>query len=593
MSYHAPYAPPRRSRPSSHKTGRTAASGNLGEWDMRAYLEAFRDILPQETSSGVDVNEQTAMTYSAVWMATTFFSGMASTLPRKFGRLDESGKLQDADDHPLYRVFVEQPAPWLSAEDYFSLTIPWLINQGNIVNVKRYDAAGRVRYVIPVHPSRIVWGQIKPDSSDNRLRYPITLDDGSQQIFHQDDVFHVMGEFTRNGYIGEGVIPYANESVGMGLVTEKYGAKFFANDAHAGTVVSVEDILAPGPYERLKASWQEKTGLENAHMPVILEQGAKIDRLGIAPEQAQYLQTRKHNITEIARWYKLPVYFLKEMQDAGVRANVESESIQLVIYSLLPWLIRFERAARLQLLSAKDRRRFQFRFEVKGLLRGDSAARAAFYKEMFQTGAFTQNMILRLEDIDEDAGPDGDLRYVPANMMTVEQHKAATKQAKKLADAPAPNPNAAPSAPGESKDPADKGVPPEQQPNDRTAAVHEAHNLLLERLAAPPPTNGHAKHKPSRKASLRRYLCRIQNLQGSLLKAADAPGSFPDRVSALFDEIIPSAVPPKALSHLSPSLQEDRRAWEELYALPCQDLKAAVARRLQEKPLLSVRPAAT
>lgn len=606
---------PRRSWNPIRKIARTLVSLGFSEWDMRGYFpfptisSMFGFSGKRETHSGIEVTDDTSMTYSAVWAATTFFSSMAATLPRSFDRLDKDGNAEPAKDHPLYKAFVTRPCPWMSAEVFYSLTVPWLVNQGNIVCVKFYDSAGRIKWLVPVHPSRVHWGKIEVDKDDNKLRYPITNDEGKQVFYHQDDILHIHGKYTRNGIYSEGVIPYGGESIGMGIVTEAYGAKFFANDAHAGTVVRVKDQLGAGAYERLKTSWEEKTGLENAHSPVILEQGAELDRLGIYPEQAQYLQTRKHNITEIARWYDLPVYFLKEMTDSGVRANVESESISLVIYSLLPWLIRIEKAIWEQCLHEKDQERFQARFEVKGLLRGDSAARAAFYKELFSTGAFTPNKILELEDMEQISEEEGgNLRFVPGNLMTIEQHLAVTKQAVKVAEQPLPDPNKLPdndpNADNEnnpnndssgSKTPEQNG---EQRQNNQMQqnGNGDLYRLLAERLTSPhlqngtgsPSTNGHAA-PPKRKRTSRcgRLLRQLARIEASVLPhIAEKPGDFPTEVEFLYTRQLPAQypTPPQRIRERLDALVQDRyKLVQQLYELPCDQLKEGVQELLKQE----------
>lgn len=498
------------------------------EWDLRSYQGSPSSWFPSlyfggakaETASGTFVNEDTALNYSAVWLATTLYSSIVSTLPREMSRLLDKDASEPAKGHPLRKVFRKRICKSISSTNFFTLTVPWLINNGNIVCVKRYNSSGTVNELIPVHPSRVIWQDVK-EAPDGYLRYPIRLKREHEadyiKTFHQEDIFHVGGAYTANGFCFEGVIPHGNESIGLGMVTEKYGARFFANDAHAGTVIEVPDLLGNESFARLKNSWIDNTGPDKAHSPVILEQGGKINRLGLAPEQAQFLQTRKHNITEIARWYNLPVHMLKEMQDSGVRANIEQEGINFVVYSLLPWLVKIEEAFNEQCLHPKDQDYFEFKFEVKGLLRGDAAARAAFYKELFATGALNADTILRLEDMEPIGGTAGQQRFVPANFMTHEQHAAATKQAIRLAEAPLPQEqNTDPINPESDRNPSEPAD--QERDNNLEAKLEDVSRLLLQRLDSLPETISTKAHPvPSENGYLKEETFRaaIKELQAT------------------------------------------------------------------------------
>jgi len=590
-------------------------NANLGEWDLRAYFDRYWPLASSKTHSGVEVTHDVAMTLSSVWQATILYSSVVATLPKTFSRVLTNGKTEPATDHPLSRIFTEMVNPSMSTVNYFTLVMPWVINQGNCVNILRFDGSGRTREVWPVHPSRVAWHEIKPSPEDRKLRYPIIDDEGRRRVYHQDDILHIPGLFTQNGYVFEGVIPYASESIGTSLATNYYGARFYQNDAHAGTIVQVPTKMSQGPYDRLKATWADRTGVENAHTPVILEEGATIDRLGIHPAQAQYLESRRFDITEVARWYNLPVHMLKEMQDSGVRANIESESISFVIYSLLHWLVRVEETCRLQLLHPKDWHRFKFAIEVKGLLRGDLESRAAFYKELFAMAALSPNDALRLEDMEPLDGPVGDMRFVPANYMTVEQHIAVTKQAEKEAEQPLPDPNQAP-PPGPTQTPQQESE--QSRDNNLENRIRKQFKKVFARFDELPKENGHLKREDFndymdklRKEGLPVNLSEIphldpppreQTLEEKVLsfsalflmhsvKSLENAGKFPDKAQELYETILPNLVDKEANPELHSTLEVHYEKVQTFYDLPCQDLQPAVTSFVETELCRNASPA--
>jgi HK97 family phage portal protein len=204
---------------------------------------------------------------------------------------------------------------------------------------------------------------------------------------------------------------------------ETFGALYFGNGTHPGTIVSHPGKLSQTAHDNLQTSLSTAySGLGNAHRLLLIEEGMKVEKFGVPPEDSQFLESRQYQIPEVARWFNLPPHKLKDLTKSSF-SNIESEQISFVTDSILPWLVRFEANFNMQLLTQSDkelsgRGRLYFKHIVEGLMRGDAAARGAYYKDMWGVGAMSANEIREKEDMDPVAG--GDKHFVPLNMVALE-----------------------------------------------------------------------------------------------------------------------------------------------------------------------------
>lgn len=379
----------------------------------------------RKVTSGVMVDQTTALNYSAVWAATRLIAETIATLPRVMYQRTPTGKTL-AVGHPTFKMFKSEPNREQSGVNHWSQQIGFMVNWGDSFAEIVRDGLGRVREVWPIHASRLPAGSIRRDAS-GELVYHVRNNDGSVTPIQRSEMFHIPGILSEDGVRGRGVIVHGAESIGMGIATEQFGAAFFGNGAGPAVVMTHPKTLGPEAADNLRRSWHRRySGPNRANGMLVLEEGTTITPITIPPEQAQFLGTRQFNITEIARWYNLPVHMLREMSKSSF-SNIESESLNLVVFSLMPWITRIEDECNRQLLLEEEKDRYFFKFQLQGLLRGDMAARSAFYKEMFMMGVFSINDILELEDRNP-IGPMGDVRMVPANMMSLEKVYNASKQ---------------------------------------------------------------------------------------------------------------------------------------------------------------------
>ena len=239
-----------------------------------------------------------------------------------------------------------------------------------------------------------------------------------QIVLSQDEVLHVPG-LGFDGLIGYSPIAMAKNAIGMAIATEEYGEKFFANGASTGGVLEHPGVVKdPG---KIRESWNAVyQGSGNAHRVAVLEEGMKFQPIGIPPEQAQFLETRKFQINEIARIFRVPPHMLADLEKSSF-SNIEQQSLEFVKYTLDPWVVRWEQSMCRVLFSESEKPTYFIKFNVDGLLRGDYASRMSGYATARQNGWMSANDIRELENLDRIA-PDlgGDLYLINGAMTKLE-----------------------------------------------------------------------------------------------------------------------------------------------------------------------------
>jgi HK97 family phage portal protein len=311
----------------------------------------------------------------------------------------------------------------------------------------------------PIHPSRVTILQ----QDDNSLRYRVTQPNGQGElVLGEKDVLHIRG-LGDDGISGYSVARVAAESLGLSLAAQNFGASFFGNATMPCGVLTVPEALKDQAFKHLRESWAAHYGGSNkAGAPAILEQGMKWERMSIPPEEAQFIETRQFAIEDVARWFRMPPHKLQHLLRTSY-ASAEQMSIEYVVDTLLPWMVRWEQSIKQKLLAAKGEEELFVKHTVQGLLRGDQAARSAFYSSRFQNGSMSQNDIRELED-ENPIGPDGDVYYVPSNLTRSED----AAQGKVASAAGTQGPGFPPRAPGDDNEEdedaeTDEGEEPEDE----------------------------------------------------------------------------------------------------------------------------------
>jgi len=368
-----------------------------------------------KTLSGEDVTEYTALTYSAVFNAVSLISGTIAALPCHLMQRKGDKKIL-ADNRRMYRVLHDEWNPHMTAmagrECLMAHVLLWGNGYAEIVR-NRY---GELSELWPISPNRV-----QLELRDGAIVYRIRV--GNEDVYlPRERVLHVPG-LGFDGFLGYSVVRMACKSIGLGMALETFGALYFGNGTHPGTVVSHPGKLSQPAHDSLQQSLVSAySGLGQSHKLLLLEEGMKVEKFGVPPDDSQFLESRQFQIPEIARWFNIPPHKLKDLTKSSF-SNIESEQQSFYGDTILPWLVRLEQNFNMQLLTTSDKDlsgygRLYFKHNAEGILRADTAARAAFYSSMFNIGALSINEIRAYEDKDPIEG--GDIHLVPLNMTSLE-----------------------------------------------------------------------------------------------------------------------------------------------------------------------------
>ena len=381
-----------------------------------------------DDSAGISVSEESALTTTAVYACVKVIAESIASLPLHLMREEKRVKTR-ARDHPLYGVLHDLANEETTSLNFRETMLASLLLWGNgYARVER--KAGHVTALWFLKPSRM---EVKRDSDSGRLIYRYTAENSLQAVdFEAREIFHVIG-FSLDGIKGISPIRQARQTIGLTMATEEYGAKFFTNGARPGGVLETAGVVKDP--ERLRASWNAQfQGSRNGHRVAVLEEGVKYHTIGIPPDEAQFLETRKFQLAEICRIFRVPPHMIADL-DRATFSNIEHQAIEFVQHTLRPWIVRFEQAIYKCLLSTEERHIYYARFNVDGLLRGDYASRMQGYAVGRQNGWLSANDIRELEDLNPIEG--GDVYLVNGNM-TAATDKAPTTPEPQAQAPPAP-----------------------------------------------------------------------------------------------------------------------------------------------------------
>lgn len=356
------------------------------------------------SKSGVRVTETSSLGMPAVWRAVNLIAGTVASLPLHPYRQEEDGSAtirvtgQAAD-------LLRTPHPDMTRFELWETLLAHQLLWGNAYAWIGRSSSGQAKQLWPIHPGRVRAGR----TSDQGMKV-YSVDGGEHE--HTDWTILHLPAFGYDGVCGVSPIRVARQGIGLALAAEEYGARLFGNGSLASGILQTDQRLTSDQADALSARWKAKrSGLGSAHETMILDSGAKFQQLTIPPEDAQFLQSRSFQISEVARMFGVPPHMLMDTdKSTSWGTGIEQQSIGFVVYTLRPWLTRMEQRVS-RLLNPQPA---YAKYSVEGLLRGDSTQRAAFYKAMWEIGVFSTNDILALEE--RAAVDGGDARYRPLNM---------------------------------------------------------------------------------------------------------------------------------------------------------------------------------
>lgn len=371
------------------------------------------DLLPRH-DAGRHVSEKTSLEMAAVWRAVNLIAGSSSALPLKTYDTERARVPSVVDDpHPDLTAFELFEAMWFS-----------LLLWGNAYHQKIRDRNGEVVELWPLPASRMQVGRITPsDDFPGGKIFKLLDGKGEAHILSARDVFHIPGP-GYDGITGVSPVRLASQGIGLALAAEEYGARLFGSGSLLAGILQTEQRLDQPQAEALKERWSAMTaGLRRSHEIAVLGSGAKFQPITMPNTDAQFLESRKFQVTEVARWFGIPPHMLFDLEKStSWGTGIEAQSIGFVVYTLRPWLSRVEQRITKELLPAGT----YAEFTVEGLLRGDSAARAAFYRTMVEIRAMNPNEVRVRENLEPYDG--GDVFENP-NITTGEPNPAALSAA--------------------------------------------------------------------------------------------------------------------------------------------------------------------
>jgi HK97 family phage portal protein len=375
----------------------------------------------QPTNTGLRVSPDSALASTAVYGCVRILAEDIASLPLNvFRHLTPRGKAA-ARDHPLYDVLHNVANPEMDAMQLRQTLQGHLGLWGNAYAEIVRDNGGRVRELWPLRPDKM---HVFRDSATRRLVYRYTLppDSGGNENktkdLDPDLVLHLRG-FGADGIMGYSPIRLHREAVGLALATEAFGARFFGNDARPGIVLTHPGHLGDTGQQNLRESFEKRhLGLDASHRVAVLEEGVTIHEVGIPPEDAQFLETRKFQVVEVARMYRMPLHKINEMASATF-SNIEHQSLEYVQDTLTPWLVRWEKGIDMRLLTPTERKEYFVEHFVDGRLRGDIKSRYEAYAIGRNWGWLSANDILEREG--GNPIPGGDDYLEPLNMVPAGQ----------------------------------------------------------------------------------------------------------------------------------------------------------------------------
>lgn len=374
------------------------------------------------SSSGKVVTERSAMQMTAVYACVRILSEAIAGLPLHMYRYKEDGGKEKALDHPLYLLLHDEPNPEMSSFVFRETLMTHLLLWGNAYAQIIRNGKGEVVALYPLMPNKMTvsrdeTGQLYYTYQKSQEELP--KDNTYTVTLHPSDVLHIPG-LGFDGLVGYSPIAMAKNAIGLAIATEEYGSKFFANGAAPSGVLEHPGTIKDP--KRVRESWMSQFGgSANSNKIAVLEEGLKYTPISISPEQAQFLETRKFQINEIARIFRVPPHMVGDLEKSSF-SNIEQQSLEFVKYTLDPWVVRWEQSIQRTLLTPEEKKTYFVKFNVEGLLRGDYQSRMSGYATARQNGWMSANDIRELENLDRIPAEDGgDLYLVNGNMLPLDK----------------------------------------------------------------------------------------------------------------------------------------------------------------------------
>ena len=390
---------------------------DLIELRSQSLSRVFEEIIAnRKTTAGVDVSPEVALECSGVLACVRVLSESLASLPMNYCRRLPGGGKEVADDKHLHEVLYYQPNSWMSSFEFRELMQSWLLLWGNAYAlIKGSVEHGAVSELIPLHPSRMEVKRLENGKLRYYYRSPATLADPNPtpEEYRQDEIFHLRW-LSSDGVTGFVPTTLSRDAIALARATELHSSAFFGNGAHGGTYIETDQPQKPETLRRFRDQWDEAhSGPKNAFKTVVMPFGFKKKDDPVRNDTAQLIETRRWQLHEILRCYRVPPHLVGDLSDVRF-STVEQSAIDFVTFSLIPWCRRWEMACRRDLVV--DDRNYFVQFDTNALMAGDYAARSQFLREMANMGVLDVDEVRAQIGYNPLPNGEGKKRFIQVNM---------------------------------------------------------------------------------------------------------------------------------------------------------------------------------
>ena len=374
-------------------------------------LSTNRPFFFGRSTSDVSVNERTSLQTAAVYACVRVISEAVASLPLHLYRYEGNGSQIDYE-HPLYDLLHAVPNPEMTSFVWRETMMSHILLWGNcFIQIVR-DGAGRIKWLYPLMPDKMeiqrnehgeLYYIYNRDKDETRPH-----DKTGEVVLSKRDVLHIPG-LGFDGLIGYSPIAAAKNAIGISIAAENYGATFFANGANPSGVLMHAGTLNDPP--KIRDMWESIYRGKGQNRIAVLEDGLKFETVSIAPNNAQFLETRRFQLNEIARIFKVPPHMICDLEKSSF-SNITQQSLEFMMHTIEPWVIKLEQSMDMALFTPQERRKYFIKFNLDGFLRGDYKSRMEGYAVARQNGWMSANEIRALERMNPIPAEDGGDRYM-------------------------------------------------------------------------------------------------------------------------------------------------------------------------------------
>lgn len=371
----------------------------------------WNDFVASVSSTGITITPDTARRCAAVIACVRVLSETIAHLPFILYRRNGDSRVRETS-HPLYKLLHDSPNRWQTSFEFREMMMGHVLLRGNAYAQKVMDGNGTIIELVPLNPTKVT----PKMTQGGDVYYEFRPGVGGTVYIPAENMFHLRG-YASDGLVGVSPITEARETVGLAIAAEEFGARTFQNDAQPGGILEHPGKLGEEAIVNLRKSMQEQHGgVQNARKYMILEEGMKWTRVGMSSQDTQWIETRKFQLEEIARIFRVPPHLIGHLERATF-SNIEHQGLEFVTHTILPWLKRWEQAIAARLMTAQERNLYYSEFLVDGLLRGDIATRYNAYAVGRQWGWLSADDVRRFENMDALPNQQGAKYLVPLNMI--------------------------------------------------------------------------------------------------------------------------------------------------------------------------------